>query len=152
MKLKDHTRFYQPAPIAEGSHVEQSGENEEESDTLAMAGGIKRRRIQPEYANEEAIVDVTTLYTPPFLPLSRASSHASFSKQNDDGNEDQYAPLEDCDESELALASWMEEVRGRIEISPPMRRTEDDVQSENFGPARRLELCLYTCIYRPTIN
>ena len=46
----------------------------------------------------------------------------------------------------------MGEVGGRIEISPPMRRIEDDVWSEDFGPARCLELCLYTCIYRPTIN
>ena len=101
---------------------------------LTIAGGTKRRRI--EDTNEDEITDVTTLYTPSFLPLSRASSHASFSKQNDDGNEDQYAPLEDCDESELALASWMGEVRGRIETSSPMRRTKDDVWSENFGPAR----------------
>ena len=68
------------------------------------------------------------------------------------GEESLYAPLENYEESELALESCIGEVRGRIETSPPMRRTEDDVSSENFDPARRLELCLYTCIYRPTFN
>ena len=80
MMLKEHTRFYQPAPITEGSHVEESGEKEE-SDTLAMEEGIERRRIQPEDAKEEDVVDVTTLDTPPSLPSSpRSSSHASFPK------------------------------------------------------------------------
>lgn len=99
-----------------------------------MAGGIKRRRIQPdtliegqptpspEDANEDDIVDVTTLHAPPSL-LSC--------------NEDLDPGLGNYDEKKLALESWVGEMKGRIETSPVIRRkTEDDVWSENFGPAR----------------
>ena len=101
---------------------------------LAVAGGTKRRRIQtdtliegqptssPEDANEEEVVDVTTLQTPPSLP--------SYIEGLDPG-------LGDYNERELALESWMGEIRGRIEAGPLIRRrTEDDVWSENFGPAK----------------
>ena len=122
-------------PAFKIAYWDESGDLRISARYLTVAGGIKRRRIH-EDANEDDIVDVTALYTPPFLPSPRSSPHASFPRQCYDGNEDLYAPLEDYEESELALESWMGEMRGRIETSPPMRKTEDNVWSENFGPAR----------------
>ena len=124
-------------PAFKIAYWDESGDLGISARYLTVAGGIKRRRIQTEDASEEDVVDVTSLQkTKPLPSLRRASSQAPFPKQYDDSNEDLCAPLEDYEESELALESWMGEVRGRIETSPPLRGTEDDVWSENFGPAR----------------
>lgn len=76
----------------------------------------------PKDANEEEIVDVTTLHAPPSLPSC---------------NEDLDPGLGSYDDKEVALESWMGEVKGRIETRPAKRgSTEDDVWSEHFGPAK----------------
>ena len=82
----------------------------------------RQQTPSPEDLNEDDIVDVTTLHKPPSL--------SSWNADLDPG-------LGNHDEGELALESWMREMRGRIDSSPPIRRTtEDDVWSENFGPAK----------------
>lgn len=74
-----------------------------------------------EDSNEEDIVVTTFHKTPPLRSWVEDLSSGSGS----------------YDEGELALESWMGEMRGRIDSSPPIRRTtEDDVWSENFGPAK----------------
>ena len=75
-----------------------------------------------EDSNEEDVVDVTTFHKAPSL--------RSWIEDLSPGSEN-------YDEGGLALESWMEEMRERIDSSPPIRRTtEDDVWSENFGPAK----------------
>ena len=99
---------------------------------LTMAAGTKRKRTEddtvderqstssPENANED-VIDVTTLHAPPSFPSCKPDLDLSLRKYDED----------------LALESWMGEIKGRIETRPAKRaKTEDDVWSEHFGPAK----------------
>ena len=100
---------------------------------LTMAPGKKRKRTEdvtiderqstssPKDANEKDVVDVTTPHASPSLPSSKLDLDLSLRNFY----------------RELALESWMGEIKGRIETRPAKRaKTEDDVHSEQFGPAK----------------
>ena len=120
-------------PAFKITYWDKSGDLRVAARYLTMAAGKKRKRTEDDTvderqstsslrnANEEDVIDVTTLHAPPSFPSCKTDLDLS---------------LRNYDE-ELALESWMVEIKGRIEARPTKRaRTEDDVWSEHFGPAK----------------
>ena len=100
---------------------------------LTTAVGKKRKRTEddpvderqstssPKDANEEDVVDITTLHATLALPACKPDLDRSLRNYD----------------RELAVESWMAEIKGRIKARPAKRaKTEEDVYREHFGPAK----------------